>query len=211
MLHTIMDWNRTLPELLEAFAIGFAIGSIPFGLLLAWLMGLGDLRKIGSGNICATNVLRTGNKLAAALTMLLDMAKGLVPTVLFLAIEGDLSGQAAGAGAVLGHCLTPWLWFRGGKGVATFIGVMIGLYWLAAVLVCATWLAAAALSRMSSVGAIASVLSAPLWLYILGRPEAVLCAAALAVWVILRHHSNIRRIIAGTEPRIGQKNANPPI
>ena len=205
MLH---DWQlieTSWPWLLRALAIGYLIGSIPMGMIVARVFGLGNLRKIGSGNIGATNVLRTGNKLAAALTLVVDMAKGWVAVALFLYLDGDLAAQSAGIGAVLGHCLPVWLWFRGGKGVATFLGVILGFYFFAGLLTCATWLVGAALTRISSAAAILSALSAPLWLILLGRPEAVLAAAALAGWVILRHHANIRRLAAGTEPRIGKK------
>ena len=204
MLH---DWQliqTSWPWLAQALAVGYLIGSIPTGVILSRLMGLGDLRKIGSGNIGATNVLRTGNKVAAALTLVLDMVKGLIPVLVFLG-WGDLAAQSAGVGAVLGHCLPVWLFFRGGKGVATFLGVIIGLYWPAGLLVCATWLAAAGLSRISSVGALAAAASAPIWLWILGRPEAVIAAAVLAAWVWLRHDQNLRRLATGTEPRIGAK------
>lgn len=204
MLH---DWQLiepSLPWMLRALAVGYLIGSIPMGVIVARLFSLGDLRKIGSGNIGATNVLRTGNKMAAALTLIVDMAKGWIAVILFLQ-WGDLSAQAAGIGAVLGHCLPVWLWFRGGKGVATFLGVILGFYWAAGLMVCVTWLATAAVTRISSAAAIVSALSAPIWLMVMGAPEAVLAAALLAAWVILRHHANIRRLIAGTEPKIGKK------
>ena len=167
-------------------------------------MWVGNLRKVGSGNIGATNVLRTGNKLAAALTLVFDMLKGLLPVLWFLTNEGDLAAQAAGLGAVLGHCLPVWLRFRGGKGVATFLGVMLGLNFLAGVAICLSWLAGAALTRISSAAAMISAASAPVWLWVLDGPRAVLCAILLAGWVILRHHENIRRLLSGTEPRIGQ-------
>lgn len=208
MLHEIMGIERALPWLLGAFVCGYAIGSIPFGIVLARFFGLGDLRKIGSGNIGATNVLRTGNKAAAALTLLLDFAKGLVPVLLFLN-WGDLAAQAAGVGAVLGHCLPVWLRFRGGKGVATFLGVLAGLHWPAWVLVCATWLVAAALTRISAVGALVAAAAAPAWFLVFGRLEAVLAVIFLAIWIWVRHHQNIARLIAGTEPRIG-KRGDPP-
>ncbi|MEM7210410.1 MAG: glycerol-3-phosphate 1-O-acyltransferase PlsY [Pseudomonadota bacterium] len=199
-----MGWERAWPELLEAFGIAYLIGSIPFGILISALFGLGDLRKVGSGNIGATNVLRTGSKAAAALTLLLDMLKGLLPVWWFLTFEGDLAAQAAAIGAVLGHCLPVWLRFRGGKGVATFLGTMLGLSFFSGAAVCATWLAGAALTRISSAAAMISAASAPVWLFLLDGPRAVLCSAVLAVWVILRHHENIARLIAGTEPRIGK-------
>lgn len=204
MLHSVMGWERAWPELLEAFGIGYLAGSIPFGILVAAIFGLGDLRKVGSGNIGATNVLRTGSKLAAALTLVLDMLKGLIPVAWLLASEGDLAAQACAVGAVLGHCLPIWLKFRGGKAVATFLGAILGLSLIAGAAVCATWLAVAAVMRKSSVAGMASAASAPLWLYLLDGPRAVLCAAVLALWVIWRHRDNIRRLIAGTEPSIGQ-------
>jgi glycerol-3-phosphate acyltransferase PlsY len=204
MLHDVMGWERALPWLALAFACGYLIGSVPIGLIAARAFGTIDPRKIGSGNIGATNVLRTGNKRAAAATLLLDMAKGALPVLVFLR-WGDLAAQAAAVGAVIGHTLPVWLGFRGGKGVATFLGVTLGLYWPAGALVCATWLAAAFLSRISSVGALAAAASAPLWFYALGRLEAVLVVAALAAWVWLRHAANIGRLARGHEPRIGAR------
>ena len=204
MLHDIMGLERALPWLLTALAAGYLAGSIPFGLLISRALSLGDLRRIGSGNIGATNVLRTGNKAAAALTLLLDAAKGAVPVLLFLS-WGDLAAQAAGLGAFLGHCFPVWLRFQGGKGVATFLGIVLALHWPSGLAVCATWLAAAALSRRSSVGALAAAASAPLWLVAFDRWEAVLVAAVLAALVWLRHHANIARLVAGTEPKIGAR------
>lgn len=203
MLHDVLDIERALPWLLAALAAGYLAGSIPFGVLVARLFRLGDLRKIGSGNIGATNVLRTGNKVAAAITLLLDGAKGALPVWLFLG-WGDLAAQAAGLGAFLGHCLPVWLGFRGGKGVATFLGVMLGLHPLSFAGVAVTWLVAAGVSRISSVGALAAAASAPLWLILFGRWEAVLFAIVLAALIWLRHHANIGRLIRGEEPRIGQ-------
>ena len=202
MLHDIMGLDRALPWLIAALAAGYLAGSIPFGLLLSRTLGLGDPRRIGSGNIGATNVLRTGSKGAAALTLLLDAAKGAAPVLAFLS-WGDLAAQAAGLGAFLGHCFPVWLGFRGGKGVATFLGIVLALHWPAGLAVCATWLAAAGLSRISSVGALAAAASAPLWLVALSRWEAVLAAALLAGLVWLRHRANIARLIRREEPRIG--------
>lgn len=204
MLHDIMAWDRALPWLLAAFAGGYLIGSVPFGILLARLFDLGDLRKVGSGNIGATNVLRTGNKAAAALTLVMDMGKGLAAVLLFLG-WGDLAGQAAGIGAVLGHCLPVWLRFRGGKGVATFIGVVLALNLIAGALVCATWLAVAALTRISSAAALVAAALAPVWIWLVDGPRAVLCLVLLAIWIWVRHDANIRRLVAGTETKIGQK------
>ena len=202
MLHDIMGLERALPWLIAALAGGYLAGSIPFGMLVARALSLGDLRRIGSGNIGATNVLRTGSKGAAALTLLLDAAKGAIPVLVFLG-WGDLAAQAAALGALLGHCFPVWLAFRGGKGVATFLGIVLALYWPAGVATCATWLAAAGLSRISSVGALAAAAAAPVWLVVFARWEAVLVTAVLAGLVWLRHAGNIRRLAAGTEPRIG--------
>jgi glycerol-3-phosphate acyltransferase PlsY len=202
MLHEIMGFDRALPWLSLAFACGYLAGSIPFGVIVARLFGLGDLRKIGSGNIGATNVLRTGNRRAAALTLVLDALKGAIPVALFLG-WGDLAAQSAAVGAFIGHCFPVWLRFQGGKGVATFLGIILALSFPAGLLACATWLAAARLSRISSVGALAAAAAAPVWFWLLDRFEAVLTVAFLAALVFVRHHANIARLIAGTEPRIG--------
>ena len=202
MLHDIMGLERALPWLGLAFACGYLAGSVPFGVLIARALGLGDLRRIGSGNIGATNVLRTGNRAAAAATLLLDAAKGAVPVALFLG-WGDLAAQAAGAGAFLGHCFPVWLRFRGGKGVATFLGVLLALHWPAGLCALATWAAAAALTRRSSVGALAASALAPLWLVLFARWEAVLVVSVLAALLWLRHAANIGRLLRGEEPRIG--------
>jgi len=203
MLHHIMELEHALPWLIGALAAGYLSGSIPFGLLVARLFGLGDLRRIGSGNIGATNVLRTGNKAAAVATLLLDAAKGAVPVWIFLG-WGDLAAQAAGLVAFLGHCVPVWLWFRGGKGVATWLGVMLAVHPLTGAALCLTWLAAAAVSRISSVGALTAAASGPLWLILFDRWEAVLLGIILGALVWLRHHANIRRLLRGEEPRIGK-------
>jgi glycerol-3-phosphate acyltransferase PlsY len=189
-----------------ALGCGYLAGSIPFGMIVARLFRLGDLRQIGSGNIGATNVLRTGNRPAALATLLLDASKGAVPVAIFLGTSGDLAGQAAGLGAFLGHCFPVWLRFRGGKGVATWFGIMLAIHPLSWAMLCLTWLAAAALTRISSAGALAAAASGPLWLILFDRWEAVLLAIILGVLVWLRHHANIRRILHGEEPRIGKRN-----
>ncbi len=204
MFHHIMGAERAVPWLAIAFACGYLAGSIPFGVIVARLFGLGDLRKIGSGNIGATNVLRTGNKRAAALTLLFDALKGAVPVWIFLGLWGDLAGQLAGLGAFLGHCFPVWLKFRGGKGVATWLGVMLAIHPVSFAAMGLTWLAAAYLTRISSAGALAAAASGPLWLMLFGRWEAVLLAIILGALVWIRHHANIRRIIRGEEPKIGQ-------
>ena len=174
-------------------------------MIIAKLFRLGDLRKIGSGSIGATNVLRTGNKAAALLTVLLDAAKGAGPVAIFLSTSGDLAAQAAGLGAFLGHCFPVWLRFRGGKGVATWLGVLLALHPLTWAVTCLTWLAAAGVTRISSVGALAAAIFAPLWLILFDRWEAVLLMIILGALIWLRHFPNIRRLLRGDEPRIGQK------
>jgi len=205
MLHHVMDLPRALPYLLIAAACGYLAGSIPFGVIVARVFGLGDLRKIGSGNIGATNVLRTGNKAAALITLLLDAAKGAMPVAVFLAMWGDLAAQAAGLAAFLGHCFPVWLKFRGGKAMATFLGIMLAIHPLSWALMCLTWLAAVALTRISSVGALSAAASGPIWLMIFSRWEAVLLAIILGVLIWIRHHANIRRLLRGEEPRIGTR------
>ena len=205
MFHVIMGIERALPWLILALGCGYLSGSIPFGVLVARFFNLGDLRKIGSGNIGATNVLRTGSKLAAFTTLILDALKGAVPVAIFLSMYGDLAGQAAALGAFLGHCFPVWLRFRGGKGLATWFGIMLAINPLTWVALCLTWLAAAALTRISSAGALVAAASGPLWLILFDRWEAVLLAIILGVLVWLRHHANIRRILRGEEPRIGKR------
>ena len=202
MFPEYMALKAGAPWLGLAFAVGYAIGSIPFGVLVARLFGLGDLRRIGSGNIGATNVLRTGNRWAALTTLLLDAAKGTVPVLIFYD-WGPLVPQFAALGAFLGHLLPVWLRFRGGKGVATFLGLWLALVWPVGLANLAVWLAAAALTRFSSAGALAAAALAPLWLVLLGRWDPVLLSIILGALVWLRHHANIRRILLGTEPRIG--------
>jgi len=206
MFHHIMAPDEALPWLIGALAAGYLCGSIPFGVLVARFFRLGDLRKIGSGNIGATNVLRTGNKTAALTTLVLDALKGAVPVWIFLGWWGDVAAQAAGLGAFLGHCFPVWLRFRGGKGVATWLGVMLAIHPWSWAAVCATWLVAARVSGISSVGALAAVASGPLWLILFGRWEAVLLAIVLGVLVWIRHHANIRRLLRGEEPKIGNRN-----
>ncbi len=205
MFHQIMGFERALPWLILALGCGYLAGSIPFGMIVARLFRLGDLRQIGSGNIGATNVLRTGNRPAALTTLLLDVLKGAAPVAIFLSMYGDLPAQAAGLGAFLGHCFPVWLRFRGGKGVATWFGIMLAIHPLSWAALCLTWLAAAALTRISSVGSLAAAASGPLWLILFDRWEAVLLAIILGALVWLRHHANIRRILRGEEPRIGKR------
>ncbi|AFO90034.1 glycerol-3-phosphate 1-O-acyltransferase [Phaeobacter inhibens] len=193
------------PVLLLWAVIGYALGSIPFGLLLTRIMGLGNLRSIGSGNIGTTNVLRTGSKKAAALTLLLDGGKGAVAVLLARTLAGEDAAQLAGLAAFLGHCYPIWLKFQGGKGVATFLGLMLALAWPVGIACCLTWLAAAYLSKISSMGALVSAVAAPLWCLLLGAPITTGLAALLAAIILWRHKENIARLRMGTEPKIGQK------
>ena len=185
--------------------LSYLLGSVPFGMILARIMGLGNLREIGSGNIGATNVLRTGNKLAAFLTLLFDAGKGGVAVLIAGAIFGGTAAQIAALCAFLGHLFPVWLKFRGGKGVATFLGIMLALNFWAGFAACMTWLAAAFITRISSMGALAASLSAPLWLYVFGLPEAIFLTLLLAILVWIRHHENIKRILNGQESKIGKK------
>lgn len=195
--------TTSLPLLAAIACAAYVLGSVPFGIVMARLFGLGDLRQIGSGNIGATNVLRTGNKLAAALTLVLDAGKGAAAVLAARAIAGEDAAQIAGFAAFLGHCYPVFLRFKGGKGVATFLGTVLALAWPVGVAACATWLVTAALTRISSASALAAAVLSPLWMWVFGYGAGVVFAVALAVLVILRHRPNIIRLLAGTEPRIG--------
>jgi glycerol-3-phosphate acyltransferase PlsY len=185
--------------------VGYLLGSIPFGLILTRIAGLGDIRRIGSGNIGATNVLRTGNKTLAAATLLLDGLKGAVAVLLAAWFAGADAVFWAGSGAVLGHAFPVWLGFRGGKAVATSFGVMIAAAWPVGIAAGAVWLIVAAVLRKSSLAALASFSVAPVLAAVLADATIVKLALVIAVLVFARHHANIRRLFAGTEPRIGQK------
>jgi glycerol-3-phosphate acyltransferase PlsY len=184
--------------------LGYAFGSIPFGLLLTKLAGLGDIRGIGSGNIGATNVLRTGRKGLAAATLLLDAAKGVAAVLIAARLGGPPAGLLAGGGAVLGHMFPVWLRFQGGKGAATGLGVYLAVSWPVGVLCCAVWLALASLVRISSASTLGAFALAPVFAALLGEPGLVKLSLGLGVLVFARHHANIRRLVAGTEPRIGR-------
>jgi len=185
------------------FLLAYLLGSVAFGVLITRALGLGDLRTIGSGNIGATNVLRTGNKAAAAATLILDGGKGAVAVLLARHFAGEAAGMVAGLGAFLGHLYPVWLRFRGGKGVATLLGVLLALAWPAGLAACATWLATAAVSRYSSLAALVAAATAPVWLALFGPPQSVWFGLALAALVVVRHHENIRRLRDGAEPKIG--------
>lgn len=185
--------------------LSYLLGSIPFGVLVTRAMGLGDLRAIGSGNIGATNVLRTGNKGAAAATLLLDGAKGAVAVLVARAVLGEDAAQVAALFSFLGHLFPVWLGFRGGKGVATFLGTMIALDWRVGLACCATWLVVALVSRISSLSALVATASASLWLFIFEQGQGLFLVILLTILVYIRHSANIQRLKAGTEPKIGAK------
>jgi len=197
--------------LLLAGALGYLLGSIPFGLLLTRAAGVGDIRSIGSGNIGATNVLRTGNKKLAAATLLLDALKGTAAVLIAFWLIGIPSGfavaasLAAGLGAFVGHIFPVWLDFKGGKGVATFIGVLLGLWWPLALVFCATWLAVAFLSRYSSLSALIAAVVTPIAAMAMGARDIGMLASVMSVLLIWKHSANISRLAAGTEPKIGAK------
>ena len=194
----------TLLVLLAPFLLGYLLGSIPFGLLLTRAAGLGDIRKVGSGNIGATNVLRTGRKGLAAATLLLDALKGVV-AVLIADQIGELAAVGAAAGAVIGHMFPVWLSFKGGKGVATTLGIMWGLSWPVGAIACAAWLVFAALFRYSSRAALLAVVIAAIAAWFFTDPRAATLLTLLVPLVWVRHHENIGRLLKGTETRIGQR------
>jgi acyl phosphate:glycerol-3-phosphate acyltransferase len=198
----------TLVVLLGPFLLGYLLGSIPFGLLLTRAAGLGDIRKVGSGNIGATNVLRTGRKGLAAATLLLDALKG-VAAVLIAHQVGQLAAVGAAAGAVLGHMFPVWLSFKGGKGMATALGVMWGLSWPVGAIACAAWLAFAAIFRYSSLATLLSVVVAAIAAWFLTDPRVAILLTLLVPLVWVRHHANISRLLNGTEPKIGQRSEAP--
>ena len=204
-MSALTEW-QTAPALLALAAlIGYLLGSIPFGLLLTRMAGLGDVRKIGSGNIGATNVLRTGNKKLAAATLLLDALKGTAAVLVANALWGYEASLVAGFFAFLGHLFPVWLGFKGGKGVATYIGVLLGAAPLMMLAFALIWIATAFITRYSSLSALVAMVIIPVALWLLGPEKTALLVTLLSVISWLKHHENIRRLIAGTESRIGQK------
>jgi glycerol-3-phosphate acyltransferase PlsY len=199
------DFVSSPMMLLVTAALSYLLGSIPFGVVITRAMGLGDVRKIGSGNIGATNVLRTGNKGAAAATLILDAAKGGVAVLIARAMVGEDAAQVAALAAFLGHLFPVWLGFKGGKGVATVLGILLALAWPVGVLACATWLVTAAIWRISSLAALAATGLAPGWLVFLDHGDMTVLAVGLGALVWVRHAANIRRLRDGTEPKIGKK------
>jgi len=199
-----MSWALAWPYFAAAIVFGYLLGSIPFGLMLTRLAGLGDVRKIGSGNIGTTNVLRTGRKDLAAATLVLDALKGTL--AVWIAWQwGPNTAILAGLGAFLGHCYPVWLGFRGGKGVATYIGVLIGLDYLAALVFCAIWLLVAVITRYSSLSALLASLSAPAFLWWYGEGQMAELAILITILIWWKHRQNISRLVSGTESRIGKK------
>ena len=195
----------TAPLLLGLVALlGYLLGSVPFGIVITRLLGLGDLRKIGSGNIGATNVLRTGSKGAALATLLLDAGKGGAAVLVARAYFGEDAAQLAGGAAFVGHLYPVWLGFRGGKGVATFLGTLLALAWPVGLAACATWVVAAGLFRISSLSALVAAVLSPAWAALLGESHAIALIILMGAFVLVRHADNIRRILDGTEPRIGK-------
>ncbi len=202
MLHPI-NWSLALPYYAAAFCFGYLLGSIPFGLLITRLAGTRDLRQIGSGNIGATNVLRTGRKELAIVTLVCDVLKGTLAVALAYHIGGPDLAILAALGAFLGHLFPVWLRFRGGKGVATYIGILIALAWHAAVVFCLVWLVVAAVSRYSSLAALVASLATPFFLWSDGYLQEAQLFALFTVLLWVKHRSNIARLAAGTEGKIG--------
>lgn len=193
-----------LPLLVAAFCLGYLSGSIPFGLIITRFAGLGDIRNIGSGNIGATNVLRTGNKLVAALVLMSDFLKGAIPV--WAAMEFGLAvGLLAGLGAFLGHLFPVWLRFKGGKGIATYIGVLMALFPLGVLIFAIVWLSVAFIFRYSSLAAICATLIVPMGIYMFGSAEIALFFAILSIVAIIKHNENVKRLLSGSESKIGQK------
>ncbi|WP_417497480.1 glycerol-3-phosphate 1-O-acyltransferase PlsY [Maricaulis sp.] len=188
---------------------GYLLGSIPFGLVITRLAGLGDIRAIGSGNIGATNVLRTGRKDLALATLLLDAGKAGIAAAIFGYFLGTTAGLIAGAAAFAGHCFPVWLNFKGGKGVATFVGTVLVVSWPVGLTVIAAWLITAAIFRISSLGALVAALAAPVAALVIGRPDVAIMTGLLAVLIYWLHRANIGRILKGEEPRIGGKKTAP--
>jgi len=196
-METVLVWSAVV------FVIGYLLGSIPFGVVLTRLAGTQDLRTVGSGNIGATNVLRTGRKGLAAATLIGDALKGTAAVAIARWLGGTDLGAVAGLGAFLGHLFPVWLGFKGGKGVATYIGILLGLYWPAALFFCAVWLGAAALFRYSSLSALIASAVTPLFLWFMATPAITALIALLTILLWIKHRENVARLMNGTEGRIG--------
>lgn len=197
----------TVEIILSAIVFGYVLGSIPFGLILTRLAGLGDIRSIGSGNIGATNVLRTGNKKLAAATLLLDGGKAAAAVLIvrYFVPDPPMAYSLAGMAAFVGHIFPVWLKFKGGKGVATYIGTMLGINWMVGLLFCAFWLAIAFTRRLSSLAAITAATVTPIIAFLLSGPHLAGGAVAMSLLLFYTHRENIKRLLAGTEPKIGEE------
>jgi acyl phosphate:glycerol-3-phosphate acyltransferase len=200
-----IDWNSLWPYFAAAILFGYVLGSIPFGLIFTWASGAGDVRKIGSGNIGATNVLRTGKRWAAAATLICDAGKGAAAVLIAREFHGDAVAAFAGLGAFLGHLFPIWLKFKGGKGVATFLGVTLALAWPIGLMAMGTWLVAALIWRTSSLAALVAAALTPLYMALFHHPFFAMIELVLALFILAMHRENIRRIVDGQEPKIGAK------
>lgn len=199
-----ISWSAAMPYYAAALFVGYLLGSIPFGLIITRFAGLGDIRDIGSGNIGATNALRTGNKWVAGGTFLGDMAKGAAAVLIARQFGPDLAVIAA-FGALVGHLFPVWLKFKGGKGISTYIGILLALAWPVGLLFCATWLVVALIFRMSSLSALVASLLSPVYFVWVDQWQMVELSVLLVILVFYAHRENIQRLLSGTEPRIGQK------
>jgi glycerol-3-phosphate acyltransferase PlsY len=204
----VLDPSLSWQDAAIAAAIGYLFGSIPFGLLFTWAFGGGDVRKIGSGSIGATNVLRTGNYAAAGLTLLFDALKGAAPVLIARYFWGADAALFAGLGAFLGHLFPVWLGFKGGKGIAVSLGILLAFYWPVALLGFASWGVVLAVFRISSLSALVAAVVTPIYMVLFHRPHEAMLAILLAVLVFVAHRANIGRLLRGEEPRVGAK-ANP--
>ena len=204
MLELLPEFTSKPEVLIAACAFGYLAGSIPFGILISKILGLGDLRKVGSGNIGATNVLRTGNKLAAFLTLFFDFSKGICAVLIVRQYLGEDAVQISAFSALAGHCFPIWLKFRGGKGVATFLGATIALSFIIGIICCFVWLFVAVVRKMSSLASLTSSASAPIAAIFLNQPNAIILLVLMVGIVFFRHKQNIDRIIKGVEPKIGK-------
>lgn len=204
-MDSLMTWNIAAFPAIICAVLGYLSGSVPYGLILTRMAGLGDVRSIGSGNIGATNVLRTGNKGLAATTLILDAVKGTAPALLALHFLGIEGGVIAGFFAFLGHIFPVWLGFKGGKGVATYIGVTFGLDWRMGVLFLLVWIATAAISRYSSFSALVATIVIPIVEWVVDDHKVAVLAAVMSVIAWIKHRANIQRLLSGTESKIGNK------
>jgi acyl phosphate:glycerol-3-phosphate acyltransferase len=192
------------PDTAYAFLIGYLLGSIPFGLIFTWAAGEGDVRKVGSGNIGATNVLRTGNRWAAAATLIFDAAKGAAAVLIGGHYFGETGALTGAIAATLGHLFPIWLGFKGGKGVAVSLGILLALYWPVALLAGATWIAAVAVFRISSLAALVASFAAPFYMLAFGMTDDAVATLIIAILVIIMHRDNILRLTRGEEPKLGK-------